>query len=463
MSADRVGEPRNGGVSFWWQQLGLPEQRPPLPGNLEVDVCIVGAGYTGMWTAYYLKTLEPSLRIAVLEARFAGFGASGRNGGWVSSAVTGGRGRYAISHGRDAAIALQLALNDTVDEVLRVLTDESIDADQRKGGELRVARNRAQLGRLQSEAAAESGWPGTDLVTLDATGARRRIAIHGLTGAIWDPHCAKLNPAKLARGLAGVLDRLGVRIFEDTRVEEILPGRAVTAAGTVRAAHVIRATEGFTADLRGQHRTWLPMNSSMVITDPLQPATWAQIGWDGYETLGDYAHVYMYAQRTADGRIAFGGRGVPYRFGSRVDSDGATQERTIANLATLLRAFFPAAAEVPIAHAWAGVLAVPRDWAATVGLDETTGLGWAGGYVGTGVAAANLAGRTLADLVLRRHTDIVRLPWVGRRSRRWEIEPLRWIAVHGLYAAYHAADRWESLGGKRTSPIARMADIVAGR
>ena len=180
--------------------------------------------------------------------------------------------------------------------------------------------------------------------------------------------------------------------------------------------------------------------------------------------LGDFAHVYMYAQRTADDRIAFGGRGVPYRYGSRVDSDGRTQERTIGALTALLRAFFPAAADVPIAHAWAGVLGVPRDWAATVGVDAATGLGWAGGYVGTGVTATNLAGRTLADLVLGRDTELTRLPWVGHRARRWEVEPLRWLAVNAIYTAYHAADRAEASGrSARTSAFAHVADLISGR
>jgi len=201
----------------------------------------------------------------------------------------------------------------------------------------------------------------------------------------------------------------------------------------------------------------------MIVTEPLPADVWAAIGWDGRETLGDFAHVYMYAQRTADDRIAFGGRGVPYRYGSRVDADGATQVRTIRSLSDLLRRFFPAAAEVPIAHAWAGVLGVPRDWAATAGLDRSTGLGWAGGYVGTGVTATNLAGRTLADLVLERDTDLVRLPWVGHRARRWEIEPLRWTAVQGIYAAYRTADRLEARGSARTAWPARVADLIAGR
>ncbi|WP_137843144.1 FAD-dependent oxidoreductase [Microbacterium sp. 2FI] len=451
----------NGDVSWWWRDLGgTPEPRHPLAGDTDADVAIVGAGYTGLWTAYYLKSLQPDLRIVVLEARFAGFGASGRNGGWLTNSVTGGRERY----GREGGAAQQLALNASVDEVIAVAAHEGIDADIVKGGEFEIARTPAQLARLRAAAAHEREWPHTDIEESDAAAAATRIAVAGILGGIWHPHCARVHPAKLASGLAVAVERLGVVIHEDTRVTEIAPGRAVTDRGTVRAAHVIRATEGFTADLRGEHRTWLPMNSSMIVTDPLPASFWAKVGWDGRETLGDFAHVYMYAQRTTDDRIAFGGRGVPYRYGSRVDTDGSTQGRTITALAAHLRDFFPDAAEVPIAHAWAGVLGVPRDWAATVGHDRATGLGWAGGYVGTGVTATNLAGRTLADLVLERDTDLVRLPWVDHRAKRWEIEPLRWAAVQGIYAAYRTADALEQRSSSaHTAWPASVADRIAGR
>ncbi|WP_461471980.1 NAD(P)/FAD-dependent oxidoreductase [Microbacterium sp. HJ5] len=455
----------NGDVSWWWRQLGgTPAPRPGLDGHLDVDVAIVGGGYTGLWTAYYLKTLQPDLRVAVLEQRFAGFGASGRNGGWLTNTITGGRARYAASHGREPAVAQQRALNDTVDEVIAVAAREGIDADIVKGGEFGVARTPSQLARLRAAVADERSWPHTDVEELDAAAAASRIAVDGVLGGVWHPHCARVHPAKLVAGLAVAVERLGVTIHEQTRVTEIAPGRAVTERGTVRAAHVLRATEGFTADLKGEHRTWLPMNSSMIVTDPLPAEAWASIGWDGRETLGDFAHVYMYAQRTADDRIAFGGRGVPYRYASHVDTDGSTQERTIASLTRLLRDFFPDAASVPIAHAWAGVLGVPRDWAAAVVHDRATGLGWAGGYVGTGVTATNLAGRTLADLVLGRDTDLTRLPWVGHRARNWEPEPLRWLAVNAIYAAYRTADRLEASGsGEGTAWPAHVADVVAGR
>lgn len=274
---------------------------------------------------------------------------------------------------------------------------------------------------------------------------------------------------KLVKALAASVEALGVTVHESTPVTEIRPGHAVTPYGTVRAPYVLRCTEGFTASLKGQRRTWLPMNSSMITTEPLTEEQWESVGWAGREALGDMAHAYMYAQRTADGRIALGGRGVPYRFGSRTDNDGGTQRATARELRAVLTRFFPQLAGVGIAHAWSGVLGVPRDWCATVTLDRATGLGWAGGYVGSGVATANLAGRTLRDLV--RHDagrsgagELAALPWVNHRVRKWEPEPLRWLGVQGMYATYREADRRERVGrGAASSRLARVADRVAGR
>jgi glycine/D-amino acid oxidase-like deaminating enzyme len=287
--------------------------------------------------------------------------------------------------------------------------------------------------------------------------------VTGATGALYYPDCARVQPADLVAGLAEVVTGAGVLLYEGTRVTAITPGRAHTAAGDVRAPYVLRATEGFTAGLPGQHRTLLPMNSSMIVTGPLSDAAWKAVGWDGCETLGDEAHAYMYAQRTADGRIALGGRGIPYRFGSGLDHDGAIAASTVAQLGRILRRMFPVTAEAGLEHAWSGVLGVPRDWCATVMMDPRTGLGWAGGYSGHGVAAANLAGRTLADLVRGVPSPLTTLPWVGHRSPRWEPEPARWAGVHGLYALYRTADRLESAGrSSRTSLLARAGDLISG-
>ncbi|WP_432115192.1 NAD(P)/FAD-dependent oxidoreductase [Streptomyces sp. S1] len=458
----------NGGISFWYAQEGASAPREPLPGDTAADVCIVGGGYTGLWTAYYLKKAVPFLNITVLEAKFCGYGASGRNGGWLYNGIAG-RDRYARLHGHEAAVRLQQAMNATVAEVVDVCEREKIDADVHRGGVLEVALSPAQLARLKDFHTVEIAFGETDRVLYGARETAERVRVTGAVGSSWTPHGARLHPVKLVKGLAAAVEALGVTIHESTPVTEIRPKHAVTPYGTVRAPYVLRCTEGFTASLAGQRRTWLPMNSSMIATEPLTDAQWESIGWEGRETLGDMAHAYMYAQRTADGRIALGGRGVPYRFGSKTDNDGRTQPQTVEALREILVRFFPQLAGVRIDHAWSGVLAVPRDWCATVALDRSTGLGWAGGYVGSGVATANLAARTLRDLIQQDSgqsgpTDLTALPWVDHKVRKWEPEPLRWLGVQTMYAAFRGADRRESLGlSSRTDRVAVLANRVSGR
>ncbi|MEU2059554.1 FAD-dependent oxidoreductase [Streptomyces sp. NPDC013455] len=458
----------NGGISFWFADDGLPAVREPLSSDASADVVIVGGGYTGLWTAYYLKKAAPFLRITVLEQKFCGYGASGRNGGWLYNGIAG-RDRYAKLHGREAAVRLQRAMNDTVAEVIAVAEAEGIDADVHRGGVLEVATTPAQLARLRAFHEHELAHGEKDRELYGARETAERIRVADAVGSAWTPHGARLHPVKLVKGLAAAVEALGVTIHESTPVTQIRPRHAVTPYGTVRAPYVLRCTEGFTASLKGQRRTWLPMNSSMIVTEPLTEEQWAAIGWAGRETLGDMAHAYMYAQRTADGRIALGGRGVPYRFGSRTDNDGRTQEATVEALREILTRFFPALAGVRVEHAWSGVLGVPRDWCATVTLDRSTGLGWAGGYVGSGVATANLAARTLRDLLQQDsgqggRTELTDLPWVDHKVRKWEPEPLRWLGVQGMYATYRAADQRERRRpGAESSRLAKVADRVAGR
>ena len=456
---------RNGELGFWWRSLGGAEPtRPPLEGPLEVDVAIVGAGFTGLWTAYYLKRADPSLEIAVIERRLAGYGASGRNGGWVSGFFSGPARVYERRGGGEGFAGLQRAMFETVDEVGRVVAEHAIDADYVKGGQLSVALNDAQLRRLSEEVASSRshGLAAADLRELSAAELARRLHVAGASGAAFTPHVARVHPAKLVRGLAAVVEGLGVAIYEGTPVVEIRPHAALTPAGPVSARWVVRATEGYTADLHGLRRALVPMNSSMIVTEPLAAEAWEEIGWSGREALSDAAHVYVYLQRTEDGRIAIGGRGIPYRYGSRTDRGGETALATVASLRAKLARMFPAAAAAEIDHAWSGVLGVPRDWCMSVDADPRTGLAWAGGYVGEGVAAANLAGRTLRDLLLGERSELTRLPWVGRAPRRWEPEPLRWAAIHAVYSLYRRADRSEHTG-RRPSRLGRLVDALSGR
>jgi len=461
MQPSRIGD-----VSFWYADLGgLPQQRPPLDGDTRVDVCIIGAGYTGLWSAWYLTQADPSLRILIVEKEFAGFGASGRNGGWLTGGFAWSHEKYLSTGTPEGVRAMVQAMNGTVDEVIRVAGLEGIDADIRRTDELMVAVTPAQMARVTAEVARRQRWgEGSGRVfAIGAEAARARVTIPGLLGGMVVTGVARIQPAKLVRGLAAAVERQGVAIAEGTTVTGIAPGRVTTDRGIVTAPVILRATEGFTATLPGLKRDWLPLNSAQIVTEPLPAAMWDRIGWQGHEILGDFANAYCYCQRTREGRITVGARGVPYRMGSATDTNGAPDSETIRRLTAILHRHFPATGALRIDHAWCGVLGVPRDWCATVGFDRATGIGWAGGYVGVGVSTSNLAGRTLADLVTGRDSDLVTLPWVGRRVRKWEPEPARWLGVTGMYALLNAADRSEARLGGPPSRLAALGNWLAGR
>ena len=455
---------KTGDVSFWYGDIGLPFRRAALAGDTTADVVIIGAGYTGLWTAYYLKQANPALDVLVVEKDFAGFGASGRNGGWLTGGFAWNHARYLETSSEHAVRAMVEAMNGTVDEVIRVTEAEGIDADIRRTEELMVATRPAQVGRLRAEVAHRRHWGEEARVfEMGAADLAARIRIPGALGAMVVTNVARVQPAKLVRGLARTVERLGVRLVEGTTVTGYDKGLVTTDHGTVRAPIILRCTEGFTAALPGRKREWLPLNSAQIATEPLSAQVWDQIGWQGHEILGDFANAYCYCQRTREGRITVGARGVPYRYGSNLDTNGAPDPETIKRLTMILHRHFPAAAKARIDHAWCGVLGVPRDWCATVGLDPATGLGWAGGYVGVGVSTSNLAGRTLADLALGRDTDLVHLPWVNRRVREWEREPFRWLGVTGMYALLNAADRREARPGAGPSRLAALGNWLTGR
>ncbi len=460
-------------LSLWHDELlrsGTDDlrPRPALDGDTEVDVCVVGAGFTGLWTAYYLLLADPALRVLVVERDIAGFGASGRNGGWCSALFPASAAAVEREHGRAAALALRGAMNATVAEVGRVAAEEGIDCHWAHAGSLWLARTRVQLARQQDELAEDRRFGEVDgLVALGAREATGRLGATRVLGALWTPHCARVHPARLVRGLARAVERRGGRIVEGTtvrRLDEGAPGsgpRVVTDRGVVRARYLVRATEAWTTTLPETPRAVVPVYSLMVATEPLPAEFWDGAGLARGETFSDGRHLIIYGQRTADDRIAFGGRGAPYHWGSRIEPRFDRDERVLAALRASLTELFPALRRHTFTHGWGGPLGIPRDWHASVGLDAGTGLAWAGGYVGDGVGTANLAGRTLADLLLGRDTELTRLPWVGHRSPRWAPEPVRWLEVNAGLWTMTAADLEERLT-RRRSVLARGMGRLLG-
>jgi len=458
-----VTDPDYRGISLWFDTLPEPVvPRAPLEGDAEFDVVIAGAGFSGLWTAYYLKRLRPELRIALLEAEVAGFGASGRNGGWCIGLLAGVEGLLGRPARRAEGLALQRAMFATVDEVGRVAAAEGIDCHFRKGGSVRVAVTRAQETELRERTHAfGSLFTPDDFRWLEPDECNARVRLPGALGGMYTPHCAALQPARLARGLATCVERLGVRIFERSRVTHLEPGRVRTERGEIRAGVIVRATEAYTAELRGQHRALLPMHSWMLATEPLPDAAWKEIGLERGETFGDGRRVTTYGQRTADGRLAFGGLAT-YRYGSRIQQHFPASHPNFRELERIARELLPALHGVRITHRWGGALGIPRDWRPRVGIDRERGLAWIGGYVGEGVAASNLAGRTLSELIAGAESERTRLAFVAPPARDWEPEPLRYLAVRSVVGLIAAEDR-ASARGRPSTWRDRLVGRIAGR
>jgi len=444
---------RYSATSFWLETCGEDlAPRPALDGPIDADVAILGAGYTGLWTAYYLLKRLPSLRVVILEAEIAGFGASGRNGGWCSSKLNVPIDSVARKYGRERAQAQQRALYDTIDEVGRVCTEEKIDADFVKSGALFVVRYPYQQAGLEELATMYEGFGfGDHYQVLDANALSRLIRVRGALGGFLSHDYAHLHPGKLVRGLGRAVERLGGRIHERTAVTSFQPGRPAllrTARGDVRAGTVVLAGEAYLTRFRPLHRALLPVYSLIVLTEPLSTAQWEEIGWRRRECLASFRLSIDYLGRTSDGRILFGGRGAPYRFGSSIEDAYDRDEATHSMLRRLTRDWFPALKDVRFTHAWGGPLGMPRDWFPTVSFDRSQGIATARGYTGHGVATTNLAGRALADLILERQTALTDLPLVNHRSPRWEPEPLRWLAVRHVQRRLAHLDTRAELTGR---------------
>jgi glycine/D-amino acid oxidase-like deaminating enzyme len=443
-------------VSFWLQTCGDDlTPRPSLDGSIDCDVAILGGGYSGLWTAYYLLKRDPSLKVVIVEREICGFGASGRNGAWCAPELNISLGRLERLHGHDAARRTYEATFDAVDEVGRVAEAEGLDIDWRRGGGLTVARGPHQDPGLVAEMEELDRFGlGTRFRLLDAAGVRERVRVAGATSGLYTPDCAAIQPAKLARGLARVVERMGAWIFEQSPVTLVRRGERpalVTPRGEVRAGVVALCGEAYLTQLRRWHRSLIPVWSLIVLTEPLPDSLWEEIGWQAHECVGSNRLTVVYLSRTTDGRILFGGRGAPYRFGSPIRDAYDRHEPTHTMLRDLARQWFPQVRDARFTHAWGGPLGMPRDWHPTFSYDRTTGIATARGYVGHGVSTANLGGRTLADLIAGVESDLTSLPLAQHRSPDWEPEPFRWLGVRYAQAAIGRVDAKAERTGKPPS------------
>lgn len=436
--------------------------RERLGAALEADVAIVGAGYTGLWTAYYLLKSDPSLRVVLVEKREVGFGASGRNGGWASAIFPISLTRVAEMYSHAAALELQQAMNDTVDEIGRVLALEGVEADYAKQGFLSLARSQPQMNRARAavDASARFGLPG-QWRTLEAGEAFTRVGACDVLGGLYTEHCALIHPGKLVRGLARLVESMGAKIYEGSEVTALTPGLLRTAQGSVKAGITVRATEAFTSQQPGHSRFVIPLYSLVLATEPLSLELRQRLNLDQRLAFNDMRHLRVYGQVTAEGRLVFGGRGAPYKWGSGMSEQADLVDSTHAKIHQTMLEFFPALADTRVTHRWGGALGVSRDWCPTVSIDRKNRMAWAGNYVGDGVATSNLAGRILRNLILDRDEKINHLPFVNHRSPLWEREPLRWLGVNSGLAAASLSDIEERVT-HRPSRTAMLLEKLTG-
>ena len=432
--------------SYWLETCGDNlTPRAPLDGSTSVDVAILGAGYSGLWTAYYLLQRDPSLKIAIVEKEIAGFGASGRNGSWCTCHFPTSYGSIAEHYGANAARLLYNSMVDSVDEVANVALAEGIEIHFVCGGGLSVARGAHQLPAVQAsyEEFKRLGL-GDRVQLLNKAETDAHVRIDGVHGAIFYKDAANIHPGRLVRGLARAVERRGVKIYEQTEVTDYTTGKDPmlrTKRGDVRAKTIVLCGEAYLTRLRRLSRQLIPVYSLMTLTEPLSAADWDEIGWKDRECIDSSRLTIEYIAKTADGRILFGGRGAPYHFGSRIDDEYDRHGPTIKMFRENVRRWFPRLKDVKFSHAWGGPLGASRDFMPTMSYDAAKGLASARGYVGNGVATSNLSGRVLADLITGTKSEITTLPCVNHRSPNWEPEPFRYIGVHYIQRAFWNIDQ----------------------
>ena len=414
-------------------------EREPLKKTEEIDVAIIGAGFTGLWSAYHLLSNNPDLKIAIIEKERVGFGASGRNGGWVSALYPSGIGAdEVIPH-----------LVQSINEIGIFSSKYAPDANFRKGGTVTFARNKGQLKRLKHDIGSAT--------FLDKSETEEKVKVDGALGSLFNTDCATIHPGRFVRALADHVEQLGARIYEKSPSLRNSDHKVTTPSGALIATTVISATEAFAKS--GRER--VPLYSLMVATEPISEKIWDQIGLNHGESFAEASHLVTYGQRTADNRLAVGGRGAPYLFGSLMRSTAENDSQVHDQLIAMVRQWFPPLANTQFTHRWGGAVSVTRDWQPFANFDKATGQAKAGGYVGDGVTLSYLAAKTLADLILEKDSELTKLPFANHTPPLWEPEPLRWVGVNAVVKLIGLADR-EEVFTNRPSLIAKALSRVTG-
>ena len=438
--------------SSLWHGKQKITYRKSISKNDSFDVAIIGAGFSGLWSAFHLKQFQPNLKIAIFEKEYVGFGASGRNGGWASAEYPTSSNRLIKENGLESYKNLRAAITKSIDEIGQIAKSNDWQIDYAKGGSLLFARGNAQLSRISKEIDEEHQL-------LNKSQTTELLNIPSALGSVFTPHCAALNPFKLVRALADHLEKLGVMIYEQSSVSEIRDKQVEVNGFNVNCTFSIRATEAFTP------RKWMgnrqiPIYSLMVATEPLSNEVIKEIRNTQRATFQEACHLITYAQITGDNRLALGGRGVRYKLFSRLSERSEIDNRMHSALERRAKSWFPQIANTKFEYRWGGAVALTRRWQAYLNFDHTTGRAEIGGYVGDGVTLSYLVAKTLAEKMSNVKT--ANLPFIDQRIGRWEPEPIRYLAVNAGFKATVMADYEEKIT-KRPSLLAAIIDPLINR
>ena len=420
-------------VPFWLDRPGAPVPLPPLSGREQADLAVVGAGFTGLWTALLAKEAEPGRDVVLLEARRAAWAGTGRNGGFCAASLTHGLANGLDRFGAELPELLRLG-RENLDQIEQAVARHGIDCGFERTGELAVATAPWQARALQASAAAARELGG-EVTLLDQAAVQARVHSPSYQAGLWDARgCAMLDPAALAWGLRRACLEAGVRIYEHTPVTAIdtAPGpRAsgplilATPGGRVTARRVALGTGAFAPLLRRLRQFLVPVYDYVLMTEPLTSAQLASIGWAGRPGIGDSANQFHYYRLTADNRILWGGYDAIYHYGGRIAAALDQRPATFALLARHFFETFPQLAGLSFTHRWGGVIDTCTRFCAFYGTARQGRLAYAAGYTGLGVGASRFGGRVLLDLLAGQPTPLTELELVRTRPLPFPPEPLR--------------------------------------
>jgi glycine/D-amino acid oxidase-like deaminating enzyme len=427
----------------YWMTTRNYSPGEPLQEDIDVDVAIVGGGFTGLSSAYHIKKAEPNLRIALLENQIIGFGASGRNGGFNMTLFGLTLSITALRFGKQKAREAHHYMERAVDYLKELISELKIDCDYEHPGFLRVATSEKYKKRILHEIklAHELGLEGIEWLEKDK--AREQVQSSMYLGAWWEPRCGILNPAKLAWGWVDVIRPLGVGIYENSPVVQIAREngkvRLDTPNGSVRADKVVMATNAWSHLFKELKRKQVPAWTHIVMTEPLKEAHFQEIGWQNRQGIEDARNLVHYYRLTIDNRLVMGGRDVSVSYGTDMDKD--LNPVTFEGLKNDVRELFPVLKDIKFTHEWGGPVSVPLDMAPAIGYAGDKNVVYSLGTVGHGVSMTQLNGRTVADLILERQTDLTDVFFVNRRTIPWPPEPLRNLAIKAILGYMHWEDR----------------------